>query len=213
MKVSLHINILSKGAVKFAPKTLMRIGIFGGAFDPIHKGHLALAEAALREFALSELFFIPARQAPLKASNSNPTPDDLRYRMVEESIKQNSRLKISDVEMKREGISYTIDTLKEFRKKFPPPNKLFLFVGGDWGSRLHEWKNIDEIFSLCQFVIAARPGFQKSGLPKEVQFLDFMPIDISATKIRKLIQKDEPVNAWIPSPALQTIQKYGLYKN
>ena len=191
----------------------MRIGIFGGAFDPIHNGHLALAHASMEELKLDQIFFVPSSQPPLKTLERESASAELRFQMVKESIKGISKFEISDVELKRKGVSYTIDTIREFRKQFPQPLELFVIVGSDWGNRLHEWKAIDEIFSLSQFVVAARPGFQKMKLPKPIQFLYFEPIDISATKLRQMIRDQKSVSAWIPKPALDLIKKHGLYRN
>ena len=191
----------------------MRIGILGGAFDPIHMGHLALAHAAVRELKLDLFFFVPSNQSPLRTPTQASAPSDLRLKMVQESVKGIPHFEVSDIEIKRQGVSYTIDTLKEFRKTYPQPHEIFFIVGGDWGNRLHQWKGIDQIFSLCQFVVAMRPGFEKLDLPKPAKSLQFSPLDISATQLRDMIRSGKSTDQWIPKPALDLIKEHNLYKN
>ena len=191
----------------------MRIGIFGGAFDPIHVGHLALARAAFEKLKLDTIFFVPCHQPPSGPPAKCVAPSNLRFEMVGGAISGIAGFEISDAEVKREGVSYTIDTLREFKKNFSPPNELFFVAGGDWEKDLSRWKDIDEIFSLCHFYIAKRPGYEGRTLPNSVRFLDFEPIDISSTQIRKMIRDGQPVGPWLPKAVLEIIQKHRLYFN
>ena len=191
----------------------MRIGIFGGAFDPIHNGHLALAHAAVKELSLDQIFFVPSCESPLKKPKSKSASAALRYQMVEESIREIPKFKISDIETTRGGVSYTIDTIREFKAQFPKPHELFFLVGGDWGSRLNEWKNMGEILSLSTFIVAARPGFQKIDLPPSIRYLNFVPLDISGSQIRDRIHSQKSVDTLVPKPTLEIIKKHNLYKD
>ena len=196
------------------PKNIKRIGILGGTFDPIHQGHLALARAALEQLKLDRLIFVPAFRHPLpqKESGTNASAE-VRLEMVSLAIKKEPRFEVSDCEVKRKGISYTVDTLKVFREQYPTPNELFFITGGDWGKALDQWKNIETIFSLAHFVVAKRPGFDTKHLPKGVQLLDFIPLDISSTEIRAQLKKGVSVTSLVPKEILKYIREHQLYRS
>ncbi len=187
----------------------MRIGILGGVFDPIHNGHLLLAEAVFKGLLLKRLYFVPSHVSPV--TKKEQTPSDLRFTMTEAAVRGRKGFYVSDVELKRGGVSYTIDTVREFRKEFPKPHELFLIVGADWAGRLDQWKDIKSILSLCQCVIASRPGFELKDLPKGVQTLLFSPFDVSSTQIREMIRAGEDVSRLVPPEVCRMIQKNRLY--
>lgn len=189
----------------------MRIGILGGTFDPIHKGHLALAEAAAEQLKLDSLYFIPTYQHPLEQKGST-TPAEDRLKMVELAIQGKSKFKVSDCEVKRQGVSYTVDTLQQFRDQFPKPNELFFITGGDWGKNLDQWREIDTVFNLAHFVVASRPGFNLQNLPKHVDVLNFVPLDISSTEARDQIKKGTVPKEMIPENVLTYIKQHRLYQ-
>ncbi len=188
----------------------MRIGILGGTFDPPHKGHLALANAALKELCLDRLIFVPAFLPPLKQKIDLTPPAD-RFAMVRCAIREEPRFEVSDCELKRKGISYTVDTLRFFRKQYPEPAELFFITGGDWGKTLDQWKEIDVAFSLAHFVVAKRPGFKTDGLRPEVAFLDFVPLNISSTGVRDRLARCEMNVSEIPDSVLEYIRQHKLY--
>ena len=190
----------------------MRIGIFGGTFDPIHKGHLALANAAVQQLKLDSLYFIPTYQHPLEQKGLAAPADD-RLKMVELAIQNKSKFKVSDCEIKRSGVSYTVDTLRQFRDQFQKPNELFFITGGDWGKNLDQWKEIDTIFQLAHFVVANRPGFNVENLPKQVEVLNFVPLDISSTEAREQIRKGRVPKDMIPENVLTYIKQHHLYQS
>ena len=189
----------------------MRIGILGGTFDPPHKGHLALAHAAVHQLALDQLIFVPAFQPPLK-HGQNLTDVSHRFEMVRRAIAEKPKFHISDCEITGGGIAYTVDTLREFRKQCPKPHELFFITGGDWGQNLEKWKEIDAIFSLAHFIVARRPGFNLKPLPEEVEFLDFVPLDISATQIRECWKREEDVSSMVPIAVIDYIRSHQLYR-
>ena len=188
----------------------MRIGILGGTFDPIHKGHLALAKAALKQLRLDRVIFVPAYRHPLKQKESSVCASSKqRLMMVRLAIRNNPKFKVSDCELKRKGISYTVDTLKFFKQKYPN-HELFFITGGDWGKRLDQWKDIDVIFKLAHFVVAKRPGFDIRKLPKGVYALNFVPLNISSTQIREeLGQKSS--HSFVPKVVREYMRKNKLY--
>ncbi len=190
----------------------MRIGILGGAFDPIHKGHLALAHASLEKLKLDRLYFIPAYHHPLEQKGMSASPED-RFEMIKRAIQDESKFSVSDCEIKRKGVSYTVDSLRLFREQYPKPNELFFITGGDWGKKLNQWKKIDTIFSLAHFVVASRPGFDIRDLPKQVEILDFVPLAISSTQIRKELKEGISSPSFIPAEVKTYIKEHGLYRS
>jgi nicotinate-nucleotide adenylyltransferase len=192
----------------------MRIGILGGTFDPIHKGHLALAHAALRQLRLDRVIFIPAHRHPLEEKQSAVlTSPKARLHMVKLALKGKPKFKVSDCELKRKGISYTVDTLRFFRRRYPKPHELFFVTGGDWGKRLDRWREIDTIFSLARFVVAKRPGFDIRRLPKQVEALDFRPLKISSTQIRRRLREGKSLTSLVPKIVSDYIVRHTLYRS
>ncbi len=189
----------------------MRIGILGGTFDPIHKGHLALAVAALKQLKLDRLYFIPTYQHPLEQKGSSAPAED-RLEMIKIAVRIEPKFMASDCEIKRQGVSYTVDTLRQFRKEFPKPHELFFVTGGDWGKNLDQWKDIDLIFSLTHFVVANRPGFDLKNLPEQVEVLDFVPLNISSTQARQEIRKGTFPESMVPGDILTYIKQHRLYR-
>lgn len=195
------------------PKRIERIGILGGTFDPVHEGHMALARAALKQLRLDRLVFVPAFKHPLPNKESKTVASaEHRLKMTQLAIGGEPKFEVSDCEIKRKGISYTIDTLKDFCKRYPKPNELFFITGGDWGKALDQWKDIDAIFSLARFVVAKRPGFATKDLPKEVYLLDFVPLNISSTEVRTQLSKGTFKISSVPPEVLAYVQKYQLYR-
>lgn len=191
----------------------MRIGILGGTFDPIHEGHLALARAAVEQLKLDRLIFVPAHQHPFQSKEHNTVASpEARFEMVKLAVIGELRFEVSDCEIKRKGVSYTVDTLRAFRAQHPRPDELFFVTGGDWGKSLDQWKDIDAIFTLAHFVVAKRPGFDTKNLPKGVELLDFVPLDISSTRVRSRLQKGIPVTALVPVKVLDYIREHQSYR-
>ena len=189
----------------------MKIGILGGAFDPIHNGHLALAEAALHKLRLDFIYFVPSFIPPFASEKKCQAATELRLAMVQAAILNIPKMRVSDLELQRKGVSYTIDTVREFRKEYPPPEELFFIAGADCANSLERWKSLDEILSLSHFVIGSRSQIESENDSKKLKFISFNPIPISSTQIRELIKKGEPVTQWIPKPVLEIIQKHKLY--
>lgn len=117
----------------------------------------------------------------------------------------------SDIEIRRGGISYTIDTIREFRKEYPLPHAIYFIAGGDWAKSFDEWQGAKEILKLCCLVVATRPGFGSTNLPPGAQPLSFDALDISSSRIREMIKKKEPVNQWLPKGVFELIVQKGLY--
>ena len=166
----------------------MRIGIFGGSFNPVHEGHVKLAETALEELNLAKVIFVPSAGNPLKAGARHAVPllpAPKRLALLKRAVKGKRGLSVSGFEIRRKPPTYTIDTLRHFKKKFRPADQLYFLAGADVAKGLKRWKDFGRILKLCRFVVASRPGFHSSRLPKGVSRLVFEAIPVSSTQIRK----------------------------
>ena len=190
-----------------------RIGIFGGTFNPIHIGHLAIAEVAQEKCGLDEVVFVPSYQPPHKTiSYLAPAKD--RYRMVRLAVEGHSDFSVSDCEIKRKGRSFTIDTVRDFRKRLPKSTQLFFIIGGDSFPDLSLWKEIDALSRLVTFIVVNRPGYR---LPKGRRGIKYtavvMPgIDLSSSHLRQRITERKSVKYFVPDKVLQYIKRQKLYQ-
>ena len=134
----------------------MKIGLFGGSFDPVHLGHLLVAQAAVEELGLDRLFFIPAAQSPFKPENK-PAPASTRLQWLRLALAGRVNCEVDDQEIRRGGVSYTVDTLRDYVKRFPNA-QLFYLIGADNAAKLNEWREAGELAKLAEFVAIPRPG-------------------------------------------------------
>ena len=137
----------------------MKIGIFGGSYDPVHLGHIWTARSVCRELELDKLFMVVAADPPHKP-NGNRLPGSLRYRMLDSVLKNEERIFPSDVELKREGKSYTVDTVSLYKDRYRGA-ELYLIVGGDMLESFHTWREPAKILSMCTLVAVTRPDEQR----------------------------------------------------
>ena len=196
----------------------MKIGLLGGTFDPIHKGHLYIAKEVLKKLSLDKVIFVPANVPPNK-ENALFSPANIRFEMVKKSISPYSQFEISDEEIKRQGVSYTIDTVRNFKEKFKA--KLFLIMGMDQLLAFHAWKDYELISNYANLVVINRQGFpQKDDYIKnflgkifnKIIFLELKPFVVSSSEIREKIKQGLDVSEFIPKEAVEVIRENGLYK-
>src|SRR6266545_756889 len=135
---------------------MTRIGLFGGSFDPVHLGHLLVAQAACEELALDRLFFVLAAQSPFKPA-SEPAPAEVRLRMLRLAMVGKSNYEIDEQEIRRGGVSFTIDTVRDYGRRFPGV-ELFYLIGADHVPTLPKWRDAEELARLVQFIVIPRPG-------------------------------------------------------
>ena len=140
-----------------------RIGLFGGSFDPVHLGHLLVAQAAREELELARLCFIPAAQSPFKPGRV-PTPSAERLRLLRLALAGQTGFEIDDQEIGRGGISYTIDTVHDYRRRFPQAQHFYL-IGADHVPQLPQWRAAAELASLVEFLVIPRPGRAETPFP------------------------------------------------
>ncbi len=190
-------------------KKFKRIGILGGTFNPIHLGHLILAEQAKEQLGLDRIVFVPSYLPPHKKRKTLAFAHD-RYQMVKLAIKDNPCFKVSDIELKRDGFSYSIDTVRQFRKKSPKA-KLYFVVGSDFLKQSSTWKDIKELTRLCKFVIAERPKYSDRKLPESAQPIEMRPLEISSTDIRKRIAAGKSIRYLVPEKVRKYILKKKMY--
>ncbi|MDD5006058.1 MAG: nicotinate-nucleotide adenylyltransferase [Candidatus Omnitrophica bacterium] len=188
----------------------MRIGIFGGTFNPIHFGHLVLAEQAFEKLNLGKVIFIPSFQPPHK-NNPGVVSAVHRYKLVSLAIKGNPRFEISDIEIKRKGFSYLVDTLKGFKRIYPK-SELFFISGSDVSGQIGKWRAINEILGLCKFVLAKRPGYRLKKYNKDISVISITELDISSSMIRRKIKQGQSVRYLMPMRVYKYIKNKGLYQ-
>ncbi len=189
---------------------MKRIGFFGGTFNPIHMGHLAIAQMAQERFKLDKVIFIPSHQPPHKNVSSLANANH-RYKMVKLATAGNDLFAVSDVETQRQGKSYTIDTLRYFKKLYPANVKMYFIIGGDSLGTLSRWKYIKEILKLVTFIVVNRPGY---GDVKNIKHLTVTKpgIDISSSYLRERINSGKSVRYLVPESIYHYIIKHGLYQ-
>lgn len=198
----------------------MRIGILGGTFDPIHYGHLILAEEAWASLDLERVLFVPARQPPHKLGQpSSPAAD--RLEMVRLSIAGNPHFEISEVDLKRPGPSYTVDTLAALQQALGPQAELYFLMGLDSLANLLTWHDPAGIVARAHLAVARRPGYEvdmqglESALPgitARTHFLEIPDIGISSHDLRRRVREGRPIRYQVPEEVEAYIRARGLYR-
>jgi nicotinate-nucleotide adenylyltransferase len=192
-----------------------KLGIFGGTFDPIHLGHLILAEELKEELDLQKVIFVPSANPPHK-ENSHLSEAKDRLMMTQIAIQDNSAFILSDLELKRKGKSYTIETINQFKELYPQA-KLYLLLGSDVLEELHLWKEPEKIFEQIKVVIAKRPGFDRidpqNSYVKKSQVISIDGLNISSSRIRERVKSGKSVRYLLPPGVEEFIQAKNLYKN
>jgi len=189
----------------------MKIGILGGTFDPVHNGHIYLAKKSYAKLRLDKIIFIPSYLPPHK-KGVKVTSARHRFNMLKLAIRANKKFKISDMEIRRKGRSYSVDTLRRLRKKYGAKAGLFFITGSDSLKELDKWKNLAEILRLCRFVAVERPGFKIKDLPKGFAALKINAKNISSTDIRNKIKSGKSLTNLMPGAVTRYIYKHSLYK-
>ena len=190
---------------------MKRIGILGGTFNPIHIGHLCVAQAVYEKVRLDKVVFVPSNKPPHKAMKGL-VDADLRYQMVRLAVKKTSYFEASDFEIKREGKSYSIDTVKHLKDEYKGEAKLFFIIGGDGVETLHKWRQIDELQSMVSFVAVNRQHFESTSDNKKVRSITMPRIDISSSYVRQRIGSGKSVDFLLPRRIIRFIEKHQLYK-
>ena len=189
----------------------MKIGLFGGSFDPVHLGHLLVAQAAMEELGLDRLFFVPAAQSPFKPE-SKPAPAPARLQWLRLALAGKTNCEVDDREIRRDGVSYTIDTLRDYAKRFPNA-QLFCLIGADNAAKLNEWREAGELAKLAEFVAIPRPGGATANFPPPFRgrTLKGFPLGVSSSEIRARVKAGLPVAHLVPPAVAEAIHAAQLY--
>jgi nicotinate-nucleotide adenylyltransferase len=196
----------------------MRIGVMGGTFDPIHYGHLVTAEAALAEFQLDEVVFVPTGQPWMKADRDVAAPED-RYLMTVIATSSNPRFSVSRIEIERDGPTYTVETLQELRHQRQDGVELFFITGADAILEIFQWKDPDEVLNLAHFIGATRPGYDVARFEREaptshpnISVMTVPALAISSSDIRRRVREGRPIRYLVPEGVQTYIEKSQLYR-
>lgn len=198
-----------------------KFGIMGGTFDPIHYGHLVIANEVLFKFKLSKIIFVPTGTPPHKTS-IGITSSYHRYMMTQFATMTNPHFDVSDIEVNKPEVSYTVDTIKKFHNMYPG-TKFYFITGTDAVLDLPTWKNPEEILKLCTFIAVNRPGYLMDNLEErikkiandykgEIFIINAPQLKISSTDIRKRIFAKRPIKYLLPETVEQYIIKNNLYR-
>jgi nicotinate-nucleotide adenylyltransferase len=192
----------------------MHVGVFGGSFDPPHTGHLIVAEWMRDAFDLDEVLWIPAARSPHKADRS-PAPDTLRLAMVEAATADNPRFEVSDIEIRRGGLSYTVDTLHKLRESRPDAT-FSLMMGSDSLASFPRWRDPGTIVELVDILVYLRPGDQEPALPEwlasRVRMTRAPLLEVSASEIRRRCAVGRSIRYLVPASVEAVIQEHALYR-
>lgn len=198
-----------------------RIGILGGTFDPIHNGHLVAAEAARERFSLEQIIFVPTGIPPHKELDMI-TDYWHRHVMVVLAVLGNPYFKVSRLEYERGGVTYTVDTMRQLREVYSDEGTDIYFITGvDTILDVFGWREPEELFSLCKFIAATRPGYDMR-IVKEifgkyyhnvVEFLEMPQMDISSSDIRRRVREGKSIKYLVPEVVEHYIRQQGLYSS
>ena len=198
------------------------IGIYGGSFDPIHFGHIALAKKAKAELSLSKIIFIPTKKQPFKLDKTPASCED-RVNMIRLTVKDNPDFSVSMLEIEREGISYTFETLRSIRRLYGEDVSYYLILGADSFLDIERWHKADEILSSCNLAVGIRPGtsIEKLDITKEriqkqyqtnIIFLNNKELEISSTQIKECIKNNLSLGGLVSKEVSNYIDENNLYR-
>ncbi|MBI3016736.1 MAG: nicotinate-nucleotide adenylyltransferase [Deltaproteobacteria bacterium] len=215
-----------------------KVGIFGGTFDPIHNGHLRVALHIEEKLKLNHIYFVPAYRSPYKTDESFAAPHH-RSEMVKRAIIPFPHFSVSEFELNKKGVSYTIDTLKHYQGLLSPDAELYFILGTDAFLGIAQWKQVADLFAIAHLVVVSRPGYQfkplsqilkNDKLAKEfvalsenkeyqhftghhIYFFELPTMDISSSELRDKISQHEPYSSFVPKEVQEYIQAQHLYEN
>lgn len=201
---------------------MKKIGILGGTFDPVHYGHIALAEDAVREAGLHEVVMIPARIQPFKQDREYASGED-RFNMLALAAGKDDHITVSKYELQQESISYTYLTLRHMQEFFGKDTRLYFITGTDSFLKIDTWMNAEELLTNYSYIIGTRPGYRQdeyrealrkitSAYGTEVISMNKTELDISATQIRQMVAEGRPINDLVPPEVERYIREHGLYR-
>ncbi len=201
---------------------MRKIGILGGSFDPVHNGHIGLAEDAKNQMGLDEVLLIPAKLQPFKLDKKMVSGQQ-RLEMIKLAVADKPGLTPCDYELRQEDISYTYKTLKAITEMEGPETEVYFLTGTDSLLQIHRWKNAEELLHNYSFVVGSRPGYKDEELKECIDFLkkeyntnvtkvDNNQLNISSTEIRERLESGQGLAGLVPEVVERYIIEHGLYK-
>jgi nicotinate-nucleotide adenylyltransferase len=196
----------------------VRLGILGGTFNPPHLGHLVCAQEAHSQLGLDRVLFVPARIPPHKSVEHEPGPEH-RLEMCRLAVAGDERFAVSDMELQREGPSFTVDTLKVLSTQVPQ-DELVLILGGDIAAGLTEWHEPEQVLGLATVAIAERRGTPRDAVDRTLaqlaggdraRFFAMPRIEVSSTMLRRRVSPGQPIRYFVPDQVEEYIRRHGLY--
>ncbi|ACA60361.1 nicotinate-nucleotide adenylyltransferase [Candidatus Desulforudis audaxviator] len=199
----------------------MKLGVMGGTFDPVHYGHLVVAEGVRYEYRLDKVIFVPAGRPPHKADRPMSGPEH-RLTITALAIASNPYFEVSDLEIKRPGLSYTYDTIRELQSLYRP-EVVYFITGADAVLELLSWHRIRELLAMCRFIAATRPGYNLENLTVKLKLLPaslverIVPVEvpalaISSSDIRRRVSEGRPIKYLLPEGVEEYVLSTGLYR-
>ncbi len=201
---------------------MMKVGILGGSFDPLHYGHLLVAQSALESGQLDRVCFMPAHRPPHKSGCTLASPRD-RMEMVRLAIADNPNFAVAEDEIERGGVSYAVDTLRQWRRRHPDEVPVFI-MGMDSLCELHTWRAATDLLALCSFIVLERPGYDNRPAPEELHLPPPWPqrlleavvpgrhCAISSSEIRQRVAAGRSIRYLVPQSVQQYIFEHGIYR-
>ena len=189
----------------------MKLGIYGGSFDPVHLGHLLVAQAAVEELGLDKIFFVPAAQSPFKP-DQKPAPDALRLQWLRLALAGKTKCAIDEQEIRRGNVSYTVETLRDYAQRFPGA-ELFYLIGADNAAKLGAWREAPELARLAEFVAVPRPGGAPATFPAPFRgrVLKGFPFGVSSSEIRARVRNRRTIEHLVPAAVAEAIRAANGY--
>jgi nicotinate-nucleotide adenylyltransferase len=192
----------------------MKIGFMGGSFDPVHWGHLLAAQDAYEQAGLDRLVWVPAGQAPLKPEVPQASAE-ARLAMLHAAVAGDARFAVSDYEVRRGGVNYTIDTVRYLETQFVGA-ALSWVIGADQVAQLHRWYAIEELVKRVEFIALARPGWSERATPAipglRLRWCEGHLVELSSTEVRQRVARDLPIDYMIPHKTVEYIRENDLYR-
>lgn len=193
----------------------MRVGLLGGTFDPVHVGHLIVAQDVIEELRLDRMVFIPCSIPPHKEAQACASAED-RFEMLRIAVKNNMQFVVSDVELVRGGVSYTVDTVIQLQQQGWGDHELFFVMGSDQAMEMESWKDPARLLEVCRIVVISRPGYDlgilSSLLEGNALTVAVRAVDISSSEIRERVAHQRSIRYLVPREVGEYIHKHGLYR-
>ena len=195
---------------------MMTLCLYGGAFDPVHKGHIHFAKRIVDAFKADALYFIPTYYSPFKGKTKHAS-DEHRLNMLEIAAQSIPKVHVSSMEIDRKGLSYTLETLKAFHELFPG-HRMYWIIGSDHLQTLSKWKAYPEHFNFCDFIVLPRTGTDSANLlknhpfAKQIHVFETDMVEVSSTQIRKALENGSSILSYVPEEINDYIVANKLYR-